>query len=838
MVVGDGTVEGPGGGGVEPLDEDDPTRLGPYELLGRLGQGGMGTVFLGRRADPDGADDGETAAGAAAPDRADPRGSGRERLVAVKVIRPDLAREPEFRERFGQEATAARRVARFCTAEVLDVDVASRRPYLVTEYIEGRTLAAAVREDGPLPGVEVERLAVAVASALTAIHAAGLVHRDLKPGNIMLSPSGARVIDFGIARAMDATTTFTHAGVGTPAFMAPEQALGGVVAPPADIYAWGGVVLYAATGRLPHGDGPSPVVLYRAVNEEPDLTGLDPGLRELVARAMAKDPATRPTAQGLLLLLVGATQLDDEENKEDDEEDAPLEPEEPVEPVAATARPDAAPLPPSQRPSSANPSAGAIFPAAPSPRRVARSAMEEALALAADIARDIDAGRAALARPRPASVSPAGPGTHAAGEETTARALPTDPRGRAAPARPAATTDPPTREATTFVPPHLAGGTRPPDDAHRLDDGRPVDGGADPAGRRRPTRRFGVRRAGLVGLGPAVDAVPLGEPLAGHTGQVTSVAFAPDGRMLATASVDGTARVWRLAGETDTGASPLGEPLRGHEGRVLAVAYSPDGRALATAGGDHTARLWLRAATGSEARPAVDGHGYHPLGIAHGHSDQVTSVAFARGGRLLATGGLDGTARLWQLDLDGASRDAVRPLGRPLAGHQGKVLAVAFSPDGQILATAGTDHTARLWDLTSSVPRPLGPPLADHRWHVRALAVSPDGVTLAVAAGFGAVRLWDLTDPAHPSSLAELASRQSGQVRAVAFAADGRTLAAAVGIGAAVSLWNVEDPASPEPLGQLSTGHVGTVRALAFSPTDDILATAGDTSARLWRPAE
>lgn len=467
--------------------------------------------------------------------------------------------------------------------------------------------------------------------------------------------------------------------------------------------------------------------------------------------------------------------------------------------------------------------------------------MEEALALAADIARDIDAGRATPAGPRAADVFPAGPNAHAGGEETTARALPADPRRPATPARPAVTTDPPTREATTFVPPHLAGGTRAPDDTYRFDDGRPAAGGvADPTGHRRQARRFGVRRGGLAGLGPAVDAAPLGGPLTGHTGQVTSVAFAPDGLALATASADGTTRVWRIAHEAGHAASQLGEPLRGHEGRVLAVAYSPGGRALATAGGDHTARLWLRAATApGEADPAtVDGHGYRPLAIARGHTDQVTSVAFAPRGRLLATGGLDGTVRLWQLDLDAVGRDAVRPLGRPLAGHRGKVLAVAFSPDGQILATGGTDHTALLWDLTSSVPRPLGPPLADHRWHVQALAVSPDGDTLAAAAGFGTVRLWDLTDPARPSGLAELTSWQSGQVRAVAFAADGRTLAAAAGIGAAVGLWNVEDPTIPEPLGQLATGHVGTVRALAFSPTRDILATAGDTSTRLWRPAE
>ncbi|OHV48898.1 serine/threonine-protein kinase [Pseudofrankia sp. BMG5.36] len=263
-----------------PLDGTDPTRLGPYTLLGRLGDGGMGTVYLARR-------------------------DGEERLVALKVIRGDLARQPEFRARFVREARMAQRVARFCTAEVLDVNADGHWPYLVTEYIEGQTLAEAIRERGPLPVAELERLAVAVASALSAIHAAGVVHRDLKPGNIVLSPSGARVIDFGIAHALDATAALTHTSLGTPAFMAPEQALGQPVTAGTDIYAWGGVILYSGTGRLPHGGGATPAILYRAVHEEPDFTGLDEGLRPLVEQTMAKDPASRPSAQDLLLRLVG-----------------------------------------------------------------------------------------------------------------------------------------------------------------------------------------------------------------------------------------------------------------------------------------------------------------------------------------------------------------------------------------------------------------------------------------------------------------------------------------------------------------------------------------------------
>ncbi|MCM3884566.1 ATP-dependent Clp protease proteolytic subunit [Frankia sp. R82] len=265
--------------GVDPLDEDDPRTVGPYNLLGRLGEGGMGTAYLARH------------------------GEGG-RYVALKMVRRDLARVPKFRERLLWEAHAAQRVARFCTAEVLDVSVQDRRPYLVTEFIDGPTLDTAVWERGPLPTADLERLAVAVASALTAIHAGGVVHRDLKPGNILLSSSGARVVDFGIAHALDATTTLTHSNSGTPAFMAPEQALGTPATAAADIYAWGGVILFAGTGRLPHGTGAIPVILYRAIHEDPDLTGLDISLRSLVERALRKNPAERPTAHDLFLGLV------------------------------------------------------------------------------------------------------------------------------------------------------------------------------------------------------------------------------------------------------------------------------------------------------------------------------------------------------------------------------------------------------------------------------------------------------------------------------------------------------------------------------------------------------
>jgi serine/threonine protein kinase len=265
----------------QPSRPGDPQRLGRYAVLGRLGEGGMGVVHLGQ------AEDG--------------------RLVAIKVIREEYAADPGFVERFRREAQAARRVARFCTAQVLDVSFDAERPFLVTEYVEGPTLEAQVRRHGPLAASSLEGLAVGVAAALTAIHAAGLIHRDLKPGNVLLSATGPRVIDFGIVRAADLGAGLTRAGVhlGTPAFMAPEQFEDGAeLTAAADVFAWGGVVAYAGTGRLPFGEGPVSGVAYRVVKHPPDLEGLDHPLRELVEAAMAKDPARRPSAQALLLRLL------------------------------------------------------------------------------------------------------------------------------------------------------------------------------------------------------------------------------------------------------------------------------------------------------------------------------------------------------------------------------------------------------------------------------------------------------------------------------------------------------------------------------------------------------
>ncbi|MDQ1654011.1 MAG: hypothetical protein QOI35_3211 [Cryptosporangiaceae bacterium] len=264
---------------MQPLREDDPRAVSQYVLRGRLGEGGMGTVYLG----------------------ADPAGQ----LVAVKVIRPELAGHEDFRARFRTEVATARKVARFCTAPILDAGTEADPPYIVSEYIDGPTLDEVVRDQGPLTGSQLHGLAVGIASALAAIHHAGVVHRDLKPGNVLLSRFGAQVIDFGIARAVGTVSNLTQPGrlIGSPSFMAPEQLRGDPVTPKADIFAWGSVMAYAGTGVHPFGssmDG----AYYQVLYGEPVLGGLDPDLAGLVRSALAKDPGARPDAATLLGALV------------------------------------------------------------------------------------------------------------------------------------------------------------------------------------------------------------------------------------------------------------------------------------------------------------------------------------------------------------------------------------------------------------------------------------------------------------------------------------------------------------------------------------------------------
>jgi serine/threonine protein kinase len=274
--------------GVVSLEPDDPRVLGGFRLVGRLGEGGQGVVYLGH-------------------------GPSGER-VAVKVLKGDAV--PETRGRLTRELAACERVAPFCTARVICSSAGDGHPYVVSEYVDGPSLQEHVEGEGPLRDGELDRLVVGTATALTAIHGAGVLHRDLKPANVLLGPDGPRVVDFGIARPIESGTMTTNL-VGTPAYLAPEQLSGEPPSPATDVFAWASTMVFAATGRPPFGNDTIAAVLNRIAHAAPDLTGVPPWLQGPLAACLAKSPAERPRARALLVRLVDPSAAADAEGHAD-----------------------------------------------------------------------------------------------------------------------------------------------------------------------------------------------------------------------------------------------------------------------------------------------------------------------------------------------------------------------------------------------------------------------------------------------------------------------------------------------------------------------------------------
>ena len=383
-----------------PLQQTDPSRVGGYRLVARLGAGGMGVVYLAETRDG--------------------------QPVAVKVLRPELADNPEFRTRFGREVTALTRIQGMCTVRVIEADTEAPKPFLVTEYADGPSLSEYVDAYGPLDPQMLYGLATGLAEALAAIHAAGIVHRDLKPSNVLLTAAGPKVIDFGIAQALD-TTSLTRTGitVGSVGFMAPEQ-ITGRAGTAADIFTWAVTVAFAAGGKAPFGTGPSDAIMYRIMHADPDISAVPPGLRPLVEAALAKDPQARPTAAQVLAALT-TTQLPGVGTRY----------ENPTQTVLAQ----------TWHPSATGPMGAAPGPTAPGPTGPRAGRRRTALLpVVLTLAFLLAAGGTAL------GLALAGkPASHAASGTTSAPASPAQPASSAAttPATPAASSTAPSAPAST-----------------------------------------------------------------------------------------------------------------------------------------------------------------------------------------------------------------------------------------------------------------------------------------------------------------------------------------------------------------------------------------------------
>ncbi|WP_329521883.1 WD40 repeat domain-containing serine/threonine protein kinase [Spirillospora sp. NBC_01491] len=666
------------------LEASDPGQIGHYRMLAQLGRGGMGRVLLG--SGPDG------------------------RLVAVKLVDEQLVHDDQFRGRFRREVRASRRVSGAYTAAVIDADPEAAEPWLASVYVPGPSLQEVVAATGPLAAGPALRLAAGLAAALIEVHRAGLVHRDLKPSNVLLTEDGLRVIDFGIARAVEGEdgTQLTHTGalVGTPGFMSPEQALGRDLTTASDVFALGSTLVYACTGRGPFHARSTPQTLQNVIHTDPVLGDLPDRIREIVPACLAKDPAARPEPAELLRSIG---------------EVPPSAPPWPGPVHDTIARQDAevarllqaAEAPAPHIPPAPAPTPTAVAPAPDRRRFLLMAGGGAALGLAAlggtaawalrddgepASGRKSTSGGSGSTDAKPLAVleGHAGSVHHVefngsgdllvtAGEDGTVRLW--DPKARRPSGQPLKIASKSALKARF-------------DRAGRLLLTASMDGGVkvwDVRTRRQIGATLGIPMFDFTDDPAPVSDVafsPAGDRLAAvgshlkvwdtdsrkEVGGLTFdkanimsfIAFSGDGRLLAV-TANNLVRLWDVESRKE-----VGQPLRGHTVQITQAAMSPDGRTLATGSGDLTVRLW-------DIRSAA------PLGeIVRGNDHAPQGIAFSRDGRLLATVGHDATVRLW----DVAGR---REVGKPI-GITGKASAVAFSPGGEVLAVGG-DEKVWLYDV-------------------------------------------------------------------------------------------------------------------------------------------
>ncbi|WP_051864412.1 WD40 repeat domain-containing serine/threonine protein kinase [Streptosporangium roseum] len=687
-------MSGPG-----PPAAGDPERIGDYRLTRVLGDGGQGVVYLGR--DPS------------------------DRQVAVKLLHVRMAADPKVRERFMREAEVTRRVAAFCTAQVLDMGITGDRPYLVSEYIPGPSLKDLVTSDGPRAGSGLDRLAVATLTALAAIHRAGIVHRDFKPDNVIMGPEGPVVIDFGIARVLDGTTTSSGL-VGTPAYLSPEQLDGHQAGTASDVFSWAATMVFAATGHRAFPGDVAAAVMNAVSNREPDLAGVPERLRPLLAACLAKDPGARPAVSSLLAALTRE------------------------EPVTADHRPRA-PLPPPPVSSVPSPPATSSASRAPSPSATSSVSRAPSPSATSSVSRvpSRPTRRRLVAAGAVVTVlilvavafwlwQPEFPGTSApssTGLPGTSAPPSTAPSGTSAPSSSPTGLPEPSRPSST-------GSSAPSPDRTPstiplgMPVGRPFSVRTDASSSVEAVTEFEGRQV-VVSDGDSTVRVwdlatrkETGRPFTAHNTGAHAVVTELEGRqVVVSGGGDSAVRVWDLATRKQ-----IGRPFTAHTNGITSVVVTElaGRRVIVSAGGDSTVRVWDLATREQVGRPFT------------GHTVAAESVVVTElaGRRVVVSAGGDG-ARVWDL----ATREQVgRPFTAQTDGNTTVTVTVTEFEGRPVVvsgAAGGDDSTVRVWDLATR--KQLGRPFTGHTEGVESVVVTElQGRPVVVSGGYDGIRVWDL----------------------------------------------------------------------------------------------